>query len=82
MLVHNRSERRRTILVAKADPFRLVTVATLTSDRVSTDVLRANGFMQRADQKFIVESQTTSLLPGNIHDPDAWRVFGGDFDAV
>ena len=98
LLVYHRSERRLTItemigggealsvgirhLVAKADPFRLVTVATLTSDRGSIDVLRANGFMQRGNQKFIVKSLTTRLLPGNIHNHDAWRVFGGDFDAA
>jgi GNAT superfamily N-acetyltransferase len=53
---------------------------TITNDPGLITALRANGFIRRSEMATIVKPLTTRLLKANIHNFDAWRFIGGDFD--
>jgi Acetyltransferase (GNAT) domain len=51
-----------------------------TNDPELLPLLRSKGFIRRSAERFMVRSLTGMTLPANIHWPQAWRIFGGDFD--
>jgi GNAT superfamily N-acetyltransferase len=53
---------------------------TITNDPAVIAALRENGFIRRSEMRTIVKPLTTRLLKANIHNFDAWRFMGGDFD--
>jgi len=53
---------------------------TITNDPAVIAALRDNGFIRRSEMRTIVKPLTTRLFKANIHNFDAWRFMGGDFD--
>jgi GNAT superfamily N-acetyltransferase len=53
---------------------------TITNDPSVIAALRLNGFIRRSQMRTIIKPLGTRLLKANIHNFDAWRFMGGDFD--
>jgi hypothetical protein len=69
-------------VVAAADTLGAEQLRGLCLDPGLEAALVANGFERRHTTPLIVKALTVRPMKANIHQSDAWRIFGGDFDVV